>query len=116
MTEYNSAFEEIRATYDIQTCREIDYYGSYSGRAFNHDYPDKTSPFFDKYQKEIEERVYDVMGKSFVQEIKDENSDDEDGYKQNCTEVFINLVAGEIVEEAKKRGEIKDFEDCPEGD
>ena len=93
-----SAIDNIKATYDYETCKEIVDHGCESGVCSQHVYYGDTIKFFDTYESEINELITDIFGDEGVTDIWHENPCHIDGYKNNMTWTFIELVAMEVVD------------------
>ena len=94
-----SAFETIRETYDIETLREIRDHGCASGVAHDHIYYAETCQFFEDHEDEIVEYIADALGGELNEELWINNPCNLVGYKNDSTWCFIELVAGQIVDE-----------------
>ena len=94
-----SANSEIRATYDYEDAKEIVNHGCESGVCFKHIYYADTIEFFTKYPDEITSYIVDNIGIDFMKETLGRNNGELDGYLNDLTWAFIELVAGEIVED-----------------
>jgi len=99
MTEYTSAVEEIRATYDEATLLKIKEQGCRSGAAEKHNVPSQTNSFFDKYEVEIKGYIANELGDEYNHELWCNNSCDLKGYKNASTWTFIECVAEALWEQ-----------------
>ena len=94
-----SAFDTIIDTYDYETCKEIVNHGCQSGVCFKHIYHGDTVEFFTKYPDEITHYILDTIGIDFLKETLERNNGYLDGYLNDLTWAFIELVCGQIVDE-----------------
>ena len=94
-----SAISEIKATYDYEDAKEIVNHGCESGVCFKHIYYADSLGFFNKYPDEITSYIVDNIGIDWMKETLGRNDGDLDGYLNDLTWAFIELVAGEIVDE-----------------
>jgi hypothetical protein len=94
-----SANSEIRATYDYEDAKEIVNNGCESGVCFKHIYYADTIGFFNKYPDEITSYIVDTIGIDFMKETLERHNGELNGYLNDLTWAFIELVAGEIVDE-----------------
>ena len=94
-----NATEKILSTYSIEELKDIADHGCQSGVCFKHIYYGDTVKFFDTYEDEIVEYVSDTVGDDqLVVIFKDANCSLRT-YKNNMTWAFIELVAGQLVDE-----------------
>jgi len=93
-----SAYDVIKDTYDYETCKEIVEHGCVSGVAHDHIYYKDTLSFFDKYEDEMIEYITDVLGEDGVDSLWNNNTSNIQGYKNDVTWSFIELVAMSIVD------------------
>ena len=94
-----SANSEIRATYDYEDAKEIVNHGCQSGVCFKHIYYADTVGFFNKYPDEITEYIVDTLGIDWMKQTFARNTGNLDMYMNDISWAFIELVAGEIVDE-----------------
>ena len=94
-----SANSEIRATYDYEDAKEIVNHGCQSGVCFKHIYYADTVGFFNKYPDEITRYIVDNIGIDFMKETLERHDGNLDCYLNDLTWAFIELVAGQIVDE-----------------
>ena len=104
-----SAIDNIKATYDYETCKEIVDHGCQSGVCSQHIYYGDTIEFFTKYPDEITGYIKDTLGVEVLKELFNQNDGDLDMYMNDMTWTFIELVAMEVVD-AKEEQEIRDDE------
>ena len=102
-----SAIDNIKATYDYETCKEIVDHGCQSGVCSQHVYYGDTIEFFTKYPDEITGYIKDVLGVEVLKELFNRNDGDLDMYMNDMTWTFIELVAMEVVD-AKEEQERSD--------
>ena len=93
------AITEIRNTYSYEDAKEIVNHGCESGVCFKHIYYADSIEFFTKYPDEITEYVVDNIGIDYLKETLERHNGELDGYLNDLTWAFIELVAGEIVED-----------------
>ena len=93
-----SAIDNIKATYDYETCKEIVDHGCQSGVCSQHIYYGDTIKFFDTYEDEVTERLQDTLGREVLSDIMSQHVD-MTGFKNACTWTFIELVAGLVVDD-----------------
>ena len=93
------AFNEIKGTYSYEDAKEIVNNGCQSGVCFKHIYYADTIGFFNKYPDEITRYIVDNIGIDFMKETLERHDGDLDCYLNDLTWAFIELVAGEIVED-----------------
>ena len=99
MTNSNHAFTTISKQYDIDTLREIMNHGCVSGVANHHIYYNQTVSFFDDNEEEIVEYVSDVLDEDYLVDCFKNNNADLTSYKNDIVWTFVELVAGQLVEE-----------------
>ena len=104
-----SAIDNIKATYDYETCKEIVDHGCQSGVCSQHIYYGDTIKFFDTYEDEIIDCVSDVLGVEVLSETLQANDGNLDMYKNDLTWTFIELVAMQVVDDVDEQG-IRDDE------
>ena len=102
-----SAIDNIKATYDYETCKEIVDHGCQSGVCSEHIYYGDTIKFFTKYPDEITGYIKDVLGVEVLKELFNQNDGDLDMYMNDMTWTFIELVAMQVVDE-KEEQELND--------
>ena len=93
------AITEIRETYSYEDAKEIVNNGCESGVCFKHIYHGDTVEFFTKYPDEITHYILDTIGIDFLKETLERNNGYLDGYLNDLTWAFIELVCGQIVDE-----------------
>ena len=95
-----NAIEAIQSIYDLEDLKEIVRGGCQSGVCFKHIYTSDTVEFFDTYEDEIVEYVSDALGgeDELVVIFKDAYCDLRT-YKNDMTWAFIELVAGQLVDQ-----------------
>ena len=94
-----TAFEQIKEDYSYEDAKEIVNLGCQSGVCFKHIYYGDTIAFFDRYEDEIIEYIIDNVGNDVLLDLFTDANYDLKGYKNNVTWAFIELVAGQIVDE-----------------
>ena len=98
-----SAFDNIKATYDYETCKEIVDHGCQSGVCHEHIYYGDTIKFFDTYEDEIIDCVSDVLGDEELGEIFKASNYSINMYKNNMTWTFIELIASLVVDDVEEQ-------------
>ena len=94
-----NAIDNIKATYDYETCKEIVDHGCQSGVCSQHIYYGDTIKFFDTYADEVTEYIKDVLGVEHLSETLQSNDGNLDLYKNDLTWTFIELVAMHVVDD-----------------
>ena len=96
-----TAFEIIKEAYgdDIATLRDIVCYGCSTGVATEHIYYRDTVAFFDEYEDELIEYIADTLGGEYNEEIWNRNTCHVDGYKNDVTWCYIELVSEELIQQ-----------------
>jgi len=94
-----SAIEQIKSDYDYEDAKEIVNHGCESGVCFKHIYYADTVGFFNKYPDEITRYIVDTLGIDFMKETLERHNGSLDGYLNDLTWAFIELVCGQIVDE-----------------
>ena len=102
-----SAIDNIKATYDYETCKEIVDHGCQSGVCSEHIYYGDTIKFFDTYEDEIIDFIDCILGNDTLVELFKRANYDLTSYKNEVTWTFIELVAMEVVD-AKEEQELSD--------
>ena len=99
MTNYLSAFDSIKESYDLDTLREIVEHGCSSGVATNHIYYSQTVSFYDDNENEIIGYLDDNFGVEFLVELFSNNDANLDCYKNDVVWCFIECIAQQLVDE-----------------
>jgi len=99
MTNYLSAFDSIKESYDLDILREIVEHGCTSGVATDHIYYHQTVLFYDDNEEEIVEYVDDNFGVEFLVELFKQNNANLNCYKNDVVWTFVELVASQLVDE-----------------
>jgi len=94
-----NAIESIQSIYDLDDLKEIVRGGCQSGVCFQHIYTSDTVKFFDTYEDEIVEYVSDTVGDDQLVELFKGANCDLRTYKNDMTWAFIELVAGQLVDQ-----------------
>ena len=94
-----SAIDNIKATYDYETCKEIVDHGCQSGVCSEHIYYGDTIKFFDNHEDEIIEYIADTLGGDMNEKLWNDNPCHIYGYKNDTVWTFIELVAMLVVDE-----------------
>ena len=93
------AITEIKETYSYEDAKEIVNHGCESGVCFKHIYYADTVGFFNKYPDEITRYIVDNIGIDFMKETLERHDGNLDCYLNDLTWAFIELIAGQIVDE-----------------
>ena len=104
-----SAFDTIIDAYDYETCKEIVNHGCQSGVCSEHIYYGDTIGFFNTYENEGVQFISDVLEPETLGDIFKDSGYDQDMFKNNMTWTFIELVAGQVVDEREAQ-ELEDDE------
>tara|TARA_R100001594_G_scaffold137455_1_gene180529 strand:+ start:223 stop:573 length:351 start_codon:yes stop_codon:yes gene_type:complete len=96
--KYDSAYDTIVDTYDIETLNEIVNHGCVSGVAHDHIYTRDCVDFFDTYEDEILDYIETNVGEDVLPDLFLDANCDIDSYKNNVTWCYIELVAMRIVD------------------
>ena len=96
-TKYDSAYDAIVDTYDIETFNEIVNHGCVSGAAHDHIYTQDCVEFFNTFEEELVDYIVTNFGKEFLVDLFDSAYCDLRQYKNDVTWCYIELVASEIV-------------------
>ena len=102
-----SAIDNIKATYDYETCKEIVDHGCQSGVCSEHIYYGDTIKFFATYEDEIIAFIDCTLGNDTLVELFKRANYDLTYYKNEVTWSFIELVAMGVVD-AKEEQERSD--------
>ena len=92
-----SAIDNIKATYDYETCKEIVDHGCQSGVCSQHILYVDTISFFDKYEAEILDLIHVRYGVDELVSIFKRSEADYDLYRNECCWLFIENVATDVV-------------------
>ena len=93
----NEGRDELLSTYDTETLYEIDNHGCKSGVCSEHIYYADTIAFFDKYEAEILDLIHIRYGVDTLVEIFKQSDADYDMYRNDCTWLFIENVACDVI-------------------
>ena len=91
-----SAFQIIKDTYDVETCKEIVDHGCVSGVAHDHIYYADTVKFYDEHEDEILTHVTETLGEDVLPQLFSEADASISVYKNSVVWTFIELVAMSI--------------------
>ena len=94
-----SAIEQIKSDYNYEDAKEIVNNGCESGLCFKHIYYADTIELFNKYPDEITRYIIDELSIEFLKDTLERHNGNLDCYLNSLTWAFIELVAGEIVDE-----------------
>jgi len=92
------AVDSIKASYDIDTLREIAEYGCASGIAHDHIYYQQTWDFFLKYEDDIEDYFFNMLGDEWMSELGFMDSTSVREYVNNLVWSYVECIANQIVE------------------
>ncbi len=93
------AITEIKDTYSYEDAKEIVNNGCESGVCFKHIYYGDTVGFFNKYPDQITEYIINNVGIECITESFTRNNGNWDCHFNDLVWMFIELVAGQIVDE-----------------
>ena len=96
--KYDSAYDTIVDTYDIETLNDIVNHGCQSGVAHSHVYYKDTLDFFDTFELEIVDYIETTLGQDTLVELFKSNYCDLTHYKNSVTWCYIELIAMQIVD------------------
>ena len=98
-TKYDSAYDAIVDTYDIETLNEIVNHGCQSGAAHDHIYYKDTVEFYETFEEELVDYIKTSLGKEALEMLFSQADCDIDMYyKNSVTWCYIELVASHIVD------------------
>ena len=92
------AVDSIKASYDIDTLREIAEYGCASGIAHDHIYYQQTWDFFLKYEDDIEDYFFNMLGDEWMNELGLCKAESARQLINNLVWVYVECIANQIVE------------------
>ena len=93
----NEGRNELLSTYDTESLAEIVNNGCESGVCHKHIYYVDTIAFFDKYEGEILDLIHVRYGVDELVSIFKRSDADYDMYRNECTWLFIDNVATDVV-------------------
>ena len=96
------AYDVIKDQYDLDKLKEIAEHGCVAGVATNHIYYSETTKFFDQYEDEITDYVETLLGTDYLVVTFSNNDAHLRSYKNDVVWTYIELVAGEIVDNAEE--------------
>tara|TARA_R100000152_G_C6756793_1_gene180579 strand:+ start:644 stop:979 length:336 start_codon:yes stop_codon:yes gene_type:complete len=97
-TKYDSAYDAIVDTYDIETLNEIVNHGCQSGVANSHIYYKDTVEFFNTFEEELVDYIETNLGEDVLVDLFKGANCDLDCYKNDVTWCYIELVSSQIVD------------------
>ena len=97
-TKYDSAYDAIVDTYDIETFNDIVNHGCQSGAANSHIYYKDTVEFFDTFEDEIVDYIETSLGNEALEMLFSQANCDLRSYKNSVTWSYIELVSSHIVD------------------
>ncbi len=104
----NEGRNELLSTYDTETLSEIADHGCKSGVCSEHIYYADTIAFFDKYEGEILDLIHIRYGVDTLVEIFKQSDADYDMYRNDCTWLFIENVATDVIIDNEELSEADD--------
>ena len=96
--KYDSAYDTIVDTYDIETLNEIMDHGCVSGVAHSHIYYKDTVDFFDTFEDEIVDYIETSLGDEALKMLFSKANCDLTTYKNSVTWAYIELIASQIID------------------
>ena len=93
----NEGRDELLSIYDHESLQEIASHGCKSGVCSQHIYYADTIAFFDKYEGEILDLIHIRYGVDTLVEMFKESDADYDMYRNDCSWLFIENVATDVV-------------------
>jgi len=96
-----SAIDNIKATYDYETCKEIVDHGCQSGVCHEHIYYGDTVEYFNKYENEIIDFIDCSVGNDTLLDLFKRANYDLTYYKNEVVWMFIELVAMQVVDDVE---------------
>jgi len=96
-----SAIDNIKATYDYETCKEIVGNGCQSGVCHEHIYYGDTVEYFNKYENEIIDFIDCSVGNDTLLDLFKRANYDLTYYKNEVVWMFIELVAMQVVDDVE---------------
>jgi len=97
-TMQTPAVDSIKASYDMDTLREIAEYGCESGIAHDHIYYTQTWEFFLKYEDDIEDYFFNMLGDEWMSELGFMDSSSVRQYVNKLVWYYVECIANQIVE------------------
>ena len=97
-TMQTPAVDSIKASYDMDTLREIAWHGCESGIAHDHIYYQQTWDFFLKYEDDIEDYFFNMLGDEWMNELGLCNAESARQLINNLVWVYVESIANQIVE------------------
>jgi len=97
-TMQTPAVDSIKASYDIDTLREIAEYGCESGIAHDHIYYQQTWDFWLKYEDDIEDYFFNMLGDEWMSELGFMDSSSVRQYVNKLVWSYVECIANQIVE------------------
>ncbi len=97
-TKYDSAYDAIVDTYDIETLNEIVNHGCVSGVAHDHIYYKDTIEFFNTFEEELVDYIDTSLGEDILVDLFRSANCDLQSYKNNVTWCYIELIASQIID------------------
>ena len=104
-THNNEGRDEIIECYDLDQLTEIANHGCVTGVANKHIYYKDTISFFDKYEAEILSTIEEQFGLELLYRMFEKSTACYDMYRNECTWLFIETVAQDVVNELEQIAE-----------
>jgi hypothetical protein len=92
------AVDSIKASYDMDTLREIAEYGCASCVAHDHIYYHQTWDFWLKYEDDIEDYFFNMLGDEWMSELGFMDSTSVREYVNKLVWSYVECIANQIVE------------------
>ena len=92
------AVDSIKSSYDMDTLREIAWHGCESGIAHDHIYYQQTWDFFLKYEDDIEDYFFHMLGDEWMSELGFMDSTSVREYVNKLVWAYVESIANQIVE------------------
>jgi hypothetical protein len=93
------AVDSIKASYDMDTLREITNNGCASGIAHDHIYYQQTWDFFLTYEDDIEDYFFNMLGDEWMFKLGFMDSTSVREYVNNLVWSYVECIANQIVED-----------------
>ena len=96
--KYDSAYDAIVDTYDIESINDIYTHGCQSGAANSHIYYRDTIEFFDTFEEELVDYIETNLGEDVLVDLFKDANCDLTRYKNSVTWTYIELISAQIVD------------------
>ena len=97
-SKFDSAYDAIVDTYDIETLNDIVNQGCVSGVAHSHIYTRDCVDFYNTFEDDLYDYIESSLGEDVLVDLFRSANCDIDSYKNNVTWCYIELIASEIVD------------------